>query len=113
MAESEPAAARPSGATVPPGGGHKAAPPTGSVSVNTAVPEQFPAERMLCGPYRLNVIVPVGLSPPVKVAVSVIVAVPTVPPALGAVAIAGEALLMVTDSAPQPQRAVVLLVSPP
>ena len=49
------------------------------------------------GPYRLNVTVPVGVSAPVSVAVSVS-AVPMAPPAEATVAIVGERFVSVADS---------------
>ena len=55
--------------------------------------------------------VPVGLKPPVTVAVSKI-EIPTGPPAEGVVAMAGVAWVMITGSAAQPELTVVLLVSP-
>ena len=59
----------------------------------------------------MKVTVPVGLNPPVTVAVSEM-EVPTGPPAEGVVAIAGVAWAMVTGSAAQPELTVVLLASP-
>jgi hypothetical protein len=59
--------------------------------VSTAVPEQF---AVALGPYRVNVIDPPGEEPPDKLAVSFIVVAPTVPPALGLVARAGEAFAL-------------------
>ena len=76
---------------------------------NTAVLVQL---AVALGPCSWNSIVPVGLAPPARVAVSVTV-VPTVAPPLGLVAMAGEALLMATDSAPQPEAAGLLALSPP
>jgi len=61
-------------------------PATLTVLSNTAVPEQLAAA---VGPYKLNVIVPVGDEPPDKAAVSRTV-LPTGPPGLGVVAMTGE-----------------------
>ena len=55
---------------------------------------------------------PVGLNPPVTVAVSEI-EVPTGPPGEGVVAMDGVAWVMVTGSAAQPELTVLLLSSPP
>jgi hypothetical protein len=63
---------------------------TATVSVCTAAVAQ---SAVALGPYKLNVIVPVGVDPPERVAVSV-TAVPSVPPGLGRVARAGEALAL-------------------
>jgi hypothetical protein len=82
-----------------------------AVSVSTGVVVQFADEL---GPYRLNVIVPPGLKPPDKVAVSFTVVAPAapVPVVLGAVVMAGEAWPMTTDSSLQPVAAGLLLASP-
>ena len=65
------------------------------------------------GPYRLNVTVPVGLVPPVTLAVS-LSAVPIAPPAEAIVAIAGDDLLIVADSlgALQAAETALLFASP-
>ena len=54
---------------------------------------------------------PVGLKPPVTVAVSEI-EVPTTPPAEGVVAMAGVAWVMSSGSSPQSELTAALLVSP-
>ena len=77
------------------------------MDVNTGVPVQFASP----GPNRLKVTVPVGMTPPLTVAVSKM-EVPTGPPADGVVAMVGVAWVMVTGSAAQPELAVVLLASP-
>lgn len=66
-------------------------PPTVTVLSNTAVPVQL---GVALGPYSWNSIVPPGEEPPDRVAVSFTVVVPTVPPALGLVATAGEAFAL-------------------
>ena len=63
------------------------------------------------GPNRLKVTVPVGVTPPLTVAVSKM-EVPTGPPADGVVAMVGVAWVMVTGSSAQAELAVVLLASP-
>jgi hypothetical protein len=70
-------------------------PATAAVWSDSGVPEQ-PAVAL--GPYKLNVIVPVGEEPPDRTAVSCTV-VPTGPPGLGVVEMAGEDL-----DAPSPRR---------
>ena len=55
--------------------------------------------------------VPVGLNPPLTVAVSEI-DVPTGPPGEGVVVMVGVAWVMVTGSAPQAELTAVLLASP-
>ena len=55
--------------------------------------------------------VPVGLKPPVTVAVSEM-EMPTGPPAEGVVAMAGAAWAMATGSAAQAELTVMLLASP-
>ena len=70
-----------------------------------------PLQVVSPGPNRLKVTVPVGLRPPVTVAVSEM-EVPTTPPAEGVVAMAGVAWAMVTGSAAQSELTVVLLASP-
>ncbi len=85
-------------------------PPSGLVEVNSGVPLQVVAP----GGNSLKVTVPVGLKPPVTVAVSLMV-VPTGPPAEGVVAMAGVALIVVTGSSSQPGLTMVtmlLLASP-
>ncbi len=64
-------------------------PVTVAVSVSTAMVEQF-CDAL--GPYRVKVIVPVGLNPPDKVAVSftVVDTAAPVPVVLGAVVMPGE-----------------------
>src|SRR5215831_1475241 len=64
------------------------------------------------GPKSSNVIAPVGVKPPVTVAVSVIAAPTMTVLAEGVVAIAGVARAMVTGSTVQPEVTGVLLVSP-
>ncbi len=66
-------------------------PLTVTVLSNTAVVVQI---GVALGPYSLNSIVPPGEEPPERVAVSFTVAAPTVPPALGLVARAGEAFAL-------------------
>jgi hypothetical protein len=82
-------------------------PLSGLVEVKTGVPVQV----VLPGGKRLKVTVPVGLAPPLTVAVSLI-AVPTGPPAEGVVEIVGVALPVVTGSAVQTELTVGLLASP-
>ena len=67
----------------------------------------------LFGPYAVNVIVPVGLTPPDSVPVSLIVP-PAGTVAEATVVIAGAAFVTVTDSpgAPQPETAAALFASP-
>ena len=60
-------------------------PETAAVSVSTGVPEQL---AVALGPYKLNVIIPVGDEPPDNVAVSDTVVLPTGPPGLGVVTMA-------------------------
>ena len=79
-----------------------------TLEVNSDVPVQVAS----LGPNRLKVTVPVGVTPPLTVAVSKI-EVPTTPPAEGLVAMVGVAWVMVTGSAAQPELAVLLLASPP
>ena len=77
------------------------------VEVKTGVPAQVAS----VGGNRLKVTVPVGLKPPLTVAVSEM-EVPTTPPAEGEVAMAGVAWVMVTGSAAQSELTAALLVSP-
>src|SRR5262249_44908515 len=71
-----------------------------------------PAQEASSGPKSWKVTVPVGLEPPLTVAVSK-TAVPTGPPAEGWVASAGAPWVTVTCSSWQPERAGVSLASPP
>jgi hypothetical protein len=66
------------------------------------------------GPYSVNVTVPVGLEPPVSVAVSAAVAPSLIDVGLAVVAIAGVALFTVTVSfaSPQVPAAATLFASP-
>ena len=82
-------------------------PLSGLVEVKTGVPAQVAS----VGGNRLKVTVPVGLKPPLTVAVSEM-DTPTTPPAEGVVAMAGVAWAMVTGSAAQSELIAALLVSP-
>ena len=82
-------------------------PLSGFVEVKTGVPAQVAS----AGGNSLKVTVPVGLKPPLTVAVSEM-DVPTGPPAEGVVAMAGVAWVMVTGSAAQAELTVALLASP-
>ena len=83
------------------------APFSALVEVNAGVPVQV----VFAGAYRLKVTVPVGVNPPLTVAVSEM-DVPTGPPAEGVVAMVGVAWVMTTGSAVQGEVTAVLLVSP-
>ena len=78
-----------------------------TLDVNSGVAVQVASP----GPNRLKVTVPVGLTPPLTVAVSKM-EVPTGPPAEGVVAMVGVAWVMVTGSAAQPELTAPLLASP-
>ena len=86
-----------------------ALPPLSGLSVEVKIGS--PLQVGSVGGNRLKVTVPVGLKPPLTVAVSEM-ETPTGPPAEGVVAMVGVAWAVVTGSAAQSDLTVVLLASP-